>query len=245
MKIGVFGDIHANLSALQSVLAALHAAGCEELICTGDIVGYGPSPAECIALVRESRAKCVLGNHDEYATDILGDRLDKLEPETRASIEWTRSVIGMDALKWLAALPLRLDVHDFTVVHGCLGPHPWAYVVNKQNLTTHFAHQTTRLSFDGHTHLPLICVQREGQSPSMDFLKMTVLPPPGGTKVLVNPGSVGQPRDRDPRACCCIYDLVANEVHPIRVPYNIAETQELMRKAALPERFIQRLEIGR
>lgn len=243
MKIGVFGDIHANLAALEAVLAALHEAGCETLVCTGDIVGYGPSPAECVHLVRSRGIPCVLGNHDEYATDILGDRLEKLDADTRLTIEWVRKVVPMEELRWLSTLPLKLEMEGFSVVHGSLGPQHWAYTVNRQNVAEHFAHQKTALSFNGHTHLPLFCRARENAPPDMDFLKTTVLPNQG--KVLVNPGSVGQPRDRDPRAACCVYDTMAGSVHPVRVPYDIAATQALMRAVKLPERFIARIEVGR
>jgi len=242
MKIGVFGDIHANLAALEAVLAALRAAGCETLVCTGDIVGYGASPAECIRLIRTHGIPCVLGNHDEYATDILGDALGKLDPGTRATIEWARTVVPFEDLRWLSSLPLKLEMEGFWVVHGSLGPQHWAYTVNGPNVIEHFAHQKTALSFNGHTHLPLFCQMRENAAPEMEFLKTTVLPSQG--KMLVNPGSVGQPRDRDPRAACCVYDTMAGSVHPLRVPYDIAATQALMRSANLPERFIARIESG-
>jgi diadenosine tetraphosphatase ApaH/serine/threonine PP2A family protein phosphatase len=244
MKIGIFGDVHGNLAALEAVLSALHDAGCHSLVCTGDMVGYGPAPAECVRRVRESGAACVLGNHDEYATDVLGNQLERLDADTRATIEWARNRMPMDDLKWLASLPLKREVEGFTVVHGALGPQHWAYIVNRENLLTHFAHQKTLLCFNGHTHLPLYCAQAApAQPPEMDFLKTTVLP--AGGRVLVNPGSVGQPRDRDPRAACCVYDVVAGAVHPLRVPYDIAATQALMRSSGLPERFTTRIAVGR
>lgn len=244
MKIGVFGDVHGNLAALEAVLRALREAGCERLVCTGDIVGYGAEAAACLHRIRQSGAECVLGNHDEYATDVLGDQLSRLDNDTRATIEWARNTIPMEDLRWLASLPLKREVDGFTVVHGALGAQHWAYIVNRQNLLEHLAHQKTLLCFNGHTHLPLYCSRASPQqTPDMDFLKTTVLP--GAGQVVVNPGSVGQPRDRDPRAACCVYDVVAGAVHPLRVPYDIAATQAQMRAAKLPERFIARLALGR
>jgi len=243
MKVGVFGDVHANLPALRAVLAALDEAGCDELICTGDVVGYGPSPAECIAVLRERGVACVLGNHDKYVTLIMDPALDRLDPDTRAVIDWTQSVLSMDDLRWLAELPLRLDFEGFCVVHGSLGRRRWQYLVDERALAEHFAHQKKPLAFSGHSHLPIIGLQAPDRPPRMTFLKKGPLP--RNVKVVINPGSVGQPRDRDPRAACVVYDADEHFIQPLRVEYDIAQTQELMRKAGLPERFIKRLAEGR
>jgi len=243
MKYGIFGDIHANLAALQAVLDVLRQAGCDQLICTGDIVGYGPSPAECLRLIREQKIPCVFGNHDEYVTELFGPSLEKLGADVKSSIQWSQNQLSMEELKWLAQLPRHLEYDGFSVVHGALGPNPWMYIVNRENLHEHFTHQTKPLAFNGHTHLPLLGYQREGTPPVMDFLKTTTLP--DAPRVLVNSGSVGQPRDRDPRAACCIYDTEKKSVQPVRVPYDIAATQALIRAAKLPERYALRIAAGK
>ena len=243
MRIGILGDIHANRSALAAVFNALDDEGCDQLICTGDIVGYGPSPAECVQLLRERDIPCVLGNHDKFATLLASPRLAKLEADTRQVLEWTQSVLDMDALRWLAELPLRLDFEELTLLHGSFGPNRWAYLVNKKNLATSFAHQDVPLAVSGHSHLPVLCQQVEGHPPHMGFLRTADVPQ--DRKVLINPGSVGQPRDRDPRAACAVYDTETAAIRPLRVEYDIAETQALMREANLPGRFSRRLEEGR
>jgi diadenosine tetraphosphatase ApaH/serine/threonine PP2A family protein phosphatase len=243
MKIGIMGDVHGNLIAMQAVLVALREIPCERILCTGDLVGYGPCPVECVHLAREVGLECVLGNHDEYVTGFLDESIERLDADMKASIDWTRSVLAMDDLKWLSALPLHLETADYTVTHGALGPNPWAYIVNRPNLEQHFSHQGGRLAFNGHTHLPLLCTKHDAHPATMDFLRNTVLPQ--GAKILVNCGSVGQPRDRDPRASCCVYDTAADSIALLRVPYAVAETQAQMRAARLPERFILRLETGR
>lgn len=245
MKIGIFGDVHGNLAGLEAVLAALRAEGCEKYLCTGDLVGYGPHPGECIRKVRELGATCVLGNHDEYATDIIGHAIERLEPETRRVIEWTRANTPMEDLRWLAALPrhLHLTELDLELVHGSLGHAPWAYLVNTANLVEHFTHQKARLCFVGHSHLPLLCQQREGHPPTMEFLKSGPLPLEG--KLALNAGAVGQPRDRDPRAAGCVLDTLTHSVHLIRIGYDIAAVQTDMRTSQFPERFIQRIALGK
>ncbi|MFA5205841.1 MAG: metallophosphoesterase family protein [Lentisphaeria bacterium] len=245
MKIGIFGDVHGNLAGLEAVLAALQAERCEKYLCTGDLVGYGPHPGACIRRVRELGAACVLGNHDEYATDILGHGLERLEPDTRQVIEWTRANTPMEDLKWLAALPRHLHFPelDLEMAHGSLGHAPWAYLVNVANLTEHFSHQKARVCIVGHSHLPLLCHQREGHPPTMEFLKSGVLPPDG--KVVFNPGAVGQPRDRDPRAAACVLDTAAGHLHLLRVGYDIAAVQADMQAGHFPERFIQRIALGK
>lgn len=242
MKVGIFGDVHANVAALEAVLAALDREACDQLVCTGDVVGYGPSPSACIKLVRDRQIPCVLGNHDQYAADILGGPKERIEADTWATIEWTRQNLELTDLEWLAALPLRLEFPDFLVVHGSLGANHWAYLVNRTNLAEHFSRQAVRLVFCGHTHLPLYGIQKDGVAPSMDFLRKGPLPATG--RFVINPGSVGQPRDRDPRAACCTYDTVTQLVTPLRVPYDIGVTQDLMRAAKIADRFIKRLEIG-
>ncbi len=243
MRIGIFGDVHANLAALDAVLATLDAAECDLLVCTGDVVGYGPSPAECIARLRRRQIPCVLGNHDKYVTLLADPSLEKLNPGVRAATTWTQGVLSMAELRWLAELPLRFDADGFAVIHGCLGPQRWRYIVDGPSLAEHFAHQDVPLVFSGHTHLPVLGIHVPGRPARLGFLNEARIPE--GAKALINPGSVGQPRDRDPRAAAALYDTGSRVVRVLRAEYDIAATQALMREAGLPERFIERLAEGR
>jgi len=244
MRTGVIGDIHANLAAFEAVLACLESEGVDFIICTGDIVGYGPSPKECIRIMREREIPTVLGNHDHYVTLLMDPRLDKLDPDTRSVIEWTQGQLDMDELRWVAQLPLKLEYEPFTVIHGSLAPKHWTYLVNERAIAEHFQYQNTPLGFGGHSHLPVVGVQVPGHTPEVTFLRNMLLPVQD-CKVLVNVGSVGQPRDVDPRAACGIYDDADQRIIPLRVEYDIAATQALMRQAGLPERFAVRLELGK
>lgn len=243
-KFGIFSDIHANLAALEAVLQHLDDERCDACFCVGDVVGYGASPADCIDLLRERDIPCVLGNHDHYVTSLLDDRLKQLRKDVRASIQWTQENLDMDQLKWLAQLPRYVDVDMIHLVHGAYGPHPWLYLTKADRLAKSFPHQPHDLAFCGHTHVPAIGLLRDGDSaPVLDYLKSG--PIPDADKVIVNPGSVGQPRDRDPRAACLIFDTEANTVRLFRVPYDIDHTQKLIRDAKLPDWFAVRLELGR
>jgi len=242
-KIGVIGDIHANLTALNAVLEVLDREGCDSLVCTGDVVGYGPSPGECIRIVRDRAIPCVLGNHDHYVTLIMDPRLEKLRETIRRSIEWTQGVLPMSDLKWLAQLPKRLDLDGFSLVHDAFGPKRWVYLTDERTLTYNFAHQDVPLAFCGHSHQPMLAHTRPEQPPVLTYLKSTRLP--SADKVIINAGSVGQPRDKDPRAACGIYDTDERSIRLIRVVYDIEETQALMRQASLPEPFVLRLTVGR
>ena len=243
-RIGILGDIHANLAALEAILDALDDEACDQLVCTGDIVGYGASPAECIRLVRERQIPCVLGNHDHYVTLLMDPRLERLSKDVRASIEWTQGVLDMTDLKWLAQLPRQLDLDGISLVHGAFGPKPWLYLTNEKTVATNFAHQNAALACCGHTHIPMLAFSSgEGEPPQIGYLRKGALPE--AERVIFNAGSVGQPRDHDSRAACAVLDPDARTVRPLRVPYDITATQKLMRAAGLPEPFAERLSYGR
>jgi predicted phosphodiesterase len=243
-KVGFLSDIHANYAALQAVLGKLDDEGCDVIICLGDIVGYGPSPAECLGALRQRDCPCVLGNHDQYATMLLNSRMEKLRDDVNISIEWTQTQLAMDDLKWLSQRPMRMAAEDFSVVHGAFGPRPWIYCANEKALIQNFAHQDVPLAFCGHSHVPLIAVDRGEMAPRIDYLQNQAVPS-DAPKVMINVGSVGQPRDRDPRAACITYVLETRALQLFRVPYDIAETQARIRAAGLPEAFAARLEQGR
>lgn len=246
-KLAIISDIHANSVALERVLATIDEQGADMIICTGDVVGYGPRPKECIDLLRDREIPCLLGNHDQYVTLLMDSRVERLREEVRVSVEWTQAQLPMDHLKWLAGLPMRFDVEelDFSFVHGAFGPKPWIYCNSSKCFETNFAHQDVPLGFCGHSHVPAIGVYYEGaaEEVAVKYLRKAVVPE--ATKVMVNVGSVGQPRDKDPRSAFVFYTVESKELELIRVPYDIAQTQAQIREAGLPEKAATRLEEGR
>ena len=240
MRFAIFGDIHANLQALEAVLSDARTQLCTHYVCMGDIVGYNANPRECLAIVRGLECPTVKGNHDEQASMITeGEGFNALAEE---AIQWTREQLTEDEKAWLRELRLQRQVRDFTIVHATLDtPHKWDYVFNQLDAATSFSYQHTALCFIGHTHSPKAYI-RDGSVRSMP---LDILSLQRGKKYLINVGSVGQPRDGDWRAAYCIFDTISNEVELRRVEYDIGGTQAAIRNAGLPPKLADRLEIGR
>ncbi|MBO7742216.1 MAG: metallophosphoesterase family protein [Victivallales bacterium] len=242
-RIAFISDIHSNYEALTAILSRLDREGYDMLLCLGDIVGYGASPNECVSLVREREIPCVLGNHDEYATLLMDPSIGRLREDVQHSIGWTQENLSMDAIKWLAMLPERLEVeNEFIALHSSFAAR-WGYCRNEETFEANFKRQPCRLAFCGHSHTPLIGVDVPGHQPFVDFIHDTPIPQSG--KVMVNVGSVGQPRDHNPYACACIYELESGVVSIVRERYDIETSQAKIRAAGLPERFALRLGVGR
>lgn len=240
MRFAIFGDIHANLHALQTVLADAQAQNCTHYVCMGDVVGYNAFPRECLQIVRELDCPVVKGNHDEQAS-MFGDQ-EGFNPLAEEAMNWTRDQLSDPEKEWLRALRLQRQVRDFTIVHATLDtPHRWGYVFNQLDAAASFSYQHTGICFIGHTHAPKAYV-RDG---SVRTLAIDTLPLQPGKKYLINVGSVGQPRDGDPRAAYCIYDTVANEVILRRLDYDLPGAQRAILDAGLPPRLAERLAVGR
>jgi diadenosine tetraphosphatase ApaH/serine/threonine PP2A family protein phosphatase len=239
MRVAVLSDIHANLPALDAVLAAL--APYEAVWVLGDIVGYGPQPDEVIERLRTENARGVLGNHDAAALGRI--ETDAFNEDARAAVEWTAAHLGAAAHEWLAALPERHVEGDFSMAHGSPRDPIWEYLFSTPVARRNLNAFDTRHCLVGHTHVPLVFRDDDGL--------METLAPSDGSRMnldarrtILNPGSVGQPRDGDPRACAMILDPEAGVAEWHRVPYDIPGVQALMRAAGLPERLAQRLEFG-
>ncbi len=243
MKIGIISDIHANLAAFQAVLRTLKQERCVKVLCAGDVVGYGPSPLECIELVQKERILCVQGNHDFWIA--RNGRDYGISSHARLALEWTADVLPQDAVRWLAGLPRKLDYGGFEVVHSSCALRPrWAYVLSEKLLHINFLMQESPYAFHGHTHMPLLGVHTRGKRPRFRQLQPTMVLEPGA-RYLINVGSVGQPRDKNPLAACGVFETSTRTFHLIRAPYDISHTQKLMREAGLPELLINRLAEGR
>ena len=236
----VFGDVHANEEALTAVLDDAAGLGVTDYVCVGDIVGYNASPAECVERVRALGCVCVRGNHDHYCAH--DESLDDFHPLAANVVDWTRHQLSSEQIRYLADLKLNRMVKGFSVVHSTLDmPEKWGYVFDSLDAEAHFSYQTTALCFHGHTHVPVV-YEKEGRVRKTAFSKLTL----GiGRKYFVNTGSVGQPRDGDPRAAYLVYRPEIKEVELRRVPYDVAAAQKKVRAAGLPERLARRLELGR
>lgn len=240
MRTAIFGDIHANLEALEAVLADAAAQECTNFVCLGDIVGYNADPAACLERVRALDCPVVKGNHDEDASGTHS--LETMNPVAATALEWTRKQLDDEQRTWLRRLRLVRQVEDFTVVHSSLDqPTNWSYVTNRFDAVSNFSYQFTQLCFHGHTHVPRVFVKT---SKAAEVAADSVVIE-DGAKYFINAGSVGQPRDGDWRACYAIYDPRHQLVVFRRVEYDLAATQQKILDAGLPPMLATRLAEGR
>jgi predicted phosphodiesterase len=239
MRIAVLSDIHSNLVALDAVLQ--HAGSVDAIWHLGDVVGYGPEPDAVVARLAERNATGVRGNHDAAA--IGGMEIEWFNAEARAAAEWTRDTIEDGTRKWLAALPERLTIGDMTLVHGSPRDPLREYVTDRLTASVNIDLLETRNGLHGHTHVPVAWVaapDRVVLVHGRDELRLELDP----YRTLLNPGSVGQPRDGDPRAAYLVLDLDARSVSWHRVAYDVAPVQSAIRSAGLPGRLADRLAVG-
>ncbi|MBQ3811141.1 MAG: metallophosphoesterase family protein [Kiritimatiellae bacterium] len=241
-KIAVLGDIHANLDALDVVLADAKEQGATDWICVGDVVGYNACPNECCAKIRELGAVTVCGNHDHYCA--FDESLEDFHPLAAAVVAWTRRQLSTENREWLRSLPYQKVVRGLTVVHATLDqPEHWGYVFESVEAEPSFTYQRTQLCFHGHTHVPAVFEQHGfgavGRLPAEDF--QLVL----GRKYFVNTGSVGQPRDSDSRASYILYEPGSRTIRFRRLDYDVSAAQQRVLAAGLPEHLARRLAAGR
>ncbi len=240
MRYAVVSDIHANLEALRAVLA-----GCrgevDGLLCLGDVVGYGADPLPCIELIAERAVALVAGNHEYGVTGLMS--LQWFNRLARAAAEWTVEQLDDDHRAYLAALPLATAVGDATLVHASpLRPGEWDYLVTPEDGFAEFPAFATRLCLVGHTHQP--GYWSLGSSGPVREEGAVDIPFEDGRRYIVNVGSVGQPRDRDPRACYAVWDLAARRITLRRVAYDVPEARRKIIEAGLPRFLADRLTDG-
>ncbi len=242
MRILIVSDIHANLAAFEAVLA--DAGAVDAVLCLGDIVGYGPDPNECVARLRALNPIVSLsGNHD-WAT--LGKLdVEDFNGDAQKAIRWTQTVLTPDHRAYLAGLPPDGRLGDFTLAHASPRYPVWEYILDTVTAAENFEHFSTPYCLVGHTHAASI-FQQIGSNGSCDLLLPEYGVPwgLGKQRLILNPGSVGQPRDADPRAAYAILDDEARTWEARRVAYPIEQTQARMREAGLPHRLIARLSYG-
>lgn len=240
MKYAIISDIHANLEALEAVLAHAKEQGCEKYVCGGDVVGYNANPKECMEIVRQMEMPCVMGNHDQY----VGEEFDlsSFNPIAAEAVLWTREQLNEEEREWLRTLRYIRLVDTFAVVHATMdGPRYWGYVQDTMGAAASFTYQTTSVCFHGHTHVPLAFRQDERVTGgTYNRIELE-----GKKKYFINVGSVGQPRDGDPRAAYVVFDAEQSVVELHRLNYDLETAQKKILAAGLPRRLAERLELGK
>jgi len=241
MRVAVVSDIHSNLHALEAVLAAIDAEAPDELWCLGDLVGYGPRPNECCATIEKRADVCLAGNHDLAVRGTID--LEEFGGEAAVAARWTREQLAPEAQALLDRLEPGGSAHGVALYHGSARDPVWEYVLSDEGALATLELVDAPLVLVGHSHVALQVVQSEeeltgGVARGGSELELV------GVRALLNPGSVGQPRDGDPRAAFLLLDLDAQRASFRRVEYDVKRTQREMRDASLPEMLAGRLELG-
>lgn len=240
MKYAIIADIHANLEAFQVVLEDIKAQNCTHVACLGDIVGYNANPKECLDMVRGMNIPCVKGNHDEYCSS--DENLEGFNPHAAEAVNWTRKQLTADDRHWLKDLKYLRLVSSFSIVHATLDvPQRWGYVFDKLAAAASFTYQNTSVCFFGHTHVPVAFI-RDSVVRGGTYSKFKV---EQGRKYFVNVGSIGQPRDGDPKAKYVVYDMDEGSIELRKLDYDIAAAQKKILAAGLPARLAERLAFGK
>lgn len=242
MRVLIISDIHSNLTAFEAVLA--HAGDFERVICLGDVVGYGPDPEECVQLLRSlPNLTCIMGNHDAAVLNVISTGY--FNPEARKALLQQKVLLSQDSINFLRGLPDILILNELTLAHGSPRDPIWEYIDQGRIAWAAFEYFDGQGCLVGHTHTPAIFTE------SADF-KVRLLKPSSGDRwipscerFILNPGAVGQPRDRDPRAAYVIWDLEENSFMFKRVPYNISTVAERIEQRGIPSLQARRLSLGR
>ena len=242
MRIAVISDIHGNRPALEAVLAEVDDAGVDRIWCLGDIVGYGAEPDACCERTRERADVCLAGNHD---LGVRGDLpLDEFSRGAAVAAEWTREVIDPDHLEWLRGLEPQLLDREVGLYHASPRDPVWEYVLSTLLAELCFDAQPERVCLIGHSHVALAFMREEGKPATGEACPQGTALDLSEAEWLVNPGSVGQPRDGDPRAAWLVLDTAAWTASYRRTPYDIAAAAAAIRAARLPDSLAERLEYG-
>lgn len=242
MRILIISDIHANMTALRAVLN--DAGRYDALWCLGDTIGYGPDPNECSATMLDKAEVIISGNHDLACIGVID--LDDFNHDARVANIWNRNQLKKEYHEWLKKLPPTQKVNDqFTVAHASPREPVWEYLLSPEQAIANFSYMDTQVCLIGHSHVQL-CFRLTPDNQCERFLpdSMRVIDLSTKARFFINPGSVGQPRDYDPRAAYAILDTSLNSISFHRVEYDIAETQRRMDAVELPVNLIRRLEFG-
>ena len=243
MRFAFISDIHANIEAVESVFEDINGQKIDEILCLGDIVGYGANPNECVELVSKRCSVILLGNHDAAAGEILSTQHFNIH--AKIAIEWTSQNLKKDIKTLLASLPLKNIKPPMTLVHSTpYEPDMWYYITSLEEAAFNFQFFETKLCLVGHTHIPIIIVLDKDKELYVHQDTSIVFNDAEDARLLINIGSVGKPRDRNPMSCYGIFDSDTGEFNYRRVNYNIEKTKAKMKKIKMTEFLISRLEEG-
>ncbi len=238
--VAILSDIHGNLEALEAVLRALDELGIEERVCLGDLVGYGADPGICVEKARSAFRVVVAGNHDHAAAGL--EDLNYFNPVAKEAMRWTMRHLGAQEKSYLGKLPFVRALESCMLVHSTpREPRTWDYVMTVEDALRQRGSFEEHVCFIGHSHVPFFF---EYSAQGHAIPQLPILELKGDSRYLVNVGSVGQPRDGDPRACFCVYDPDEGTVRMERILYPVATAQEKIVRAGLPSYLAQRLALG-
>jgi diadenosine tetraphosphatase ApaH/serine/threonine PP2A family protein phosphatase len=240
VRYAILGDLHGNLEALEAALKRLRTLGIDRYLQVGDVVGYGADPGPCIQAMRDLDATVVAGNHDWAVVGKLD--VGFFNAYARIAVEWTRSVLSTDDLRWLERLPLRKSVDDdVEIVHATLDqPEVFDYIQSYFEAERSLNEMRAGICFNGHSHVPLTFLR--GRTLTHRQESRTVVP--FGARALINVGSVGQPRDEDPRCAFGVYDSSTRTFELHRAEYDVDGSATKIRRAGLPAALAERLSLG-
>lgn len=256
-RIAIISDIHANYHALCAVMEdAFQVERCNEVVCLGDVIGYNAYPGDCLDYIRKLNCPVVKGNHEE---EVITPSEAKMNVDARRAMDWTRAHLSEEQRLWISRLqyqrivrPVGMPTASFTIVHSTLfQPKGWGYIFDVHDASSNFQRQFSPLCFHGHSHVPKAFVW-DGRHAAEDYETAHAIAMKGyaevylqpGLKYCINVGSVGQPRDGDPRSCYGIYDTDLNTVIIKRVAYDIEGAQQAIYNEGLPEFLAERLARG-
>ncbi len=240
-RLAIFSDIHGNLQALEAVLGRIDEMGIPDIICLGDVVGYGANPNECIETLRQRGILTLAGNHDHAAVDLTD--ITFFNEIAKRAVEWTRRALTAENAQWICSLPFTHEIPpDYYFVHASpRDPPAWNYVLTYGEARACFETFPNPFCFIGHSHQPTV-VEKNGEE--LTCPEIGRIPIREGCRYLVNVGSVGQPRDRNPRACLVEVNLDTRTLEYIRVPYEVEAAKEAILKEELPGELAERLSYG-
>jgi diadenosine tetraphosphatase ApaH/serine/threonine PP2A family protein phosphatase len=243
VRYAIFGDIHGNYDALETVLADIKEQGVDRHVCMGDVVGYGAEPVRCLDAIREIGCQTIAGNHDWAAIERIS--IDFFNAYAKAAAIWTREALSDEDKAWLGELPLTLTFDDCSMAHGTFHqPEAYNYIQTVFDAQLSFEalrNMGSTIGFLGHSHVPVGFFDTDPITYTLD----QDITAEDGTSMIVNVGSVGQPRDENPKACWCLYDTETKSISLRRLEYDIDAAAAKIREAGLPEILAQRLYHGK
>jgi predicted phosphodiesterase len=241
VKIGIYSDIHSNVEALEAVLDVLDKEHVERTLCLGDLVGYGPDPNLCVEEVMRHADEILAGNHDHAAIGLLS--ISGFNDAAAEAIEWTKTVLSRTSAEFLGRLPMVMRNKEIMAVHATPDvPEAWQYILKKSDIQRNLSVQETPICFIGHSHIPAAFIRDNDGNILIQGASEVHFQ--DGWKYLINVGSVGQPRDGDPRAACGVLDTAEGCFKLLRADYPLDRVQKKMADESLPIYLIQRLALG-